>query len=316
ALKVEPENEDVQRYLKLASHEKEKREDIDLNRSLGVKAYENKNYLQAAIYFDEILNMDRENQDAKKYLALIRQGVIEAKIEEITQPAVIQERPFFKRTVKVLALDPGQAVKFEKVYSITGGKLEQQLQGSTDEKQRSQVLQTFSRQTYSELRKILRADQLVKLDNLIAARKERKNQFLGSNEIQKESEATATAAPDNGTDEEKVVGKTNEQDAIKNDPSDSEESTATTDETVETPEGKENINESLSFGIQAYNEKNYNQAVFYFNEVLKTDPNNAEAKKYLEYIKLAKMRMVNDKTTGETDTEKKETDESDLPEGL
>ncbi|MBW2365651.1 MAG: hypothetical protein JRF25_11445 [Deltaproteobacteria bacterium] len=139
---------------------------------------------------------------------------------------------------------------------------------------------------------ILRADQLVKLDNLIAARKERKNQFLGSNEIQKESEATATAAPDNGTDEEKVVGKTNEQDAIKNDPSDSEESTATTDETVETPEGKENINESLSFGIQAYNEKNYNQAVFYFNEVLKTDPNNAEAKKYLEYIKLAKMRMV------------------------
>ncbi|MBW2181322.1 MAG: hypothetical protein JRG81_13300, partial [Deltaproteobacteria bacterium] len=209
-----------------------------------------------------------------------------------------------------------QAVKFEKVYSITGGKLEQQLQGSTDEKQRSQVLQTFSRQTYSELRKILRADQLVKLDNLIAARKERKNQFLGSNEIQKESEATATAAPDNGTDEEKVVGKTNEQDAIKNDPSDSEESTATTDETVETPEGKENINESLSFGIQAYNEKNYNQAVFYFNEVLKTDPNNAEAKKYLEYIKLAKMRMVNDKTTGETDTEKKETDESDLPEGL
>ncbi|MBW1644582.1 MAG: protein kinase, partial [Deltaproteobacteria bacterium] len=298
ALKVEPENEDVQRYLKLASHEKEKREDIDLNRSLGVKAYENKNYLQAAIYFDEILNMDPENQDAKKYLALIRQGVIEAKIEEITQPAVIQERPFFKRTVKVLALDPGQAVKFEKVYSITGGKLEQQLQGSTDEKQRSQVLQTFSRQTYSELRKILRADQLVKLDNLIAARKERKNQFLGSNEIQKESEATATAAPDNGTDEEKVVGKTNEQDAIKNDPSDSEESTATTDETVETPEGKENINESLSFGIQAYNEKNYNQAVFYFNEVLKTEPNNEEAKKYLEYIELAKMRMVNDKTTG------------------
>jgi len=316
ALKDDPESEDVQRYLKLASHEKEKREDIDLNRSLGVKAYENKNYLQAAIYFDEILNLDAENQDAKEYLVLIRQGVIEAKIKEITQPAAIRERPFFKRTVKVLALDSGQTVKFEKVYSITGGKLEQQLQGSMDEKQRSQVLQTFSRQTYSELRKILRADQLVKLDNLIASRKERKNQFLGTTEVQKESEATATAAPDNGTDEGKALGKTNEQDTIKNAPSDTEESTAVTDETVGTPEEKETINESLSFGIQAYNEKNYNQAVFYFNEVLKLDPNNAEAKNYLEYIKLAKMRMVNDQTPGETDTEKKEADESDLPEGL
>ncbi|MCJ7772512.1 MAG: tetratricopeptide repeat protein, partial [Desulfobacterales bacterium] len=316
-LKDDPENEDVKRYIKLATHEEEKREEIALNRSLGLQSYESKNYLQAAIYFNEILNLDPDNQDAKKYVVLIRQGVLDAKIEEVIKPAIIRERPFYKRTVKVLALDPDQARKFENIYSINGKKLEQQLQESMGEKEKSQALKTFSTQTYSELRKTLRTEQVVKLDNLIAAGKERRTQLLDSKEKPEENKSTPSAASDKTANEEKTIDTIKDQNDPKAGSAGTERSTTeASDEASGVSKDTENIAQSLSLGIQAYNGKNYNQATIYFNEVLKLEPNNAEAKKYLEYIKLAKIKMMNDQTASEVDNEKKDTDEADLPEGL
>ncbi len=315
-LKTDPENEDVKRYLRLATHEEKKREDIALNRSLGITSYENKNYLQATLYFNEILALDPENQDAKRYLALIQQQSMDEKIEEITKPDAIKERPFYKRTVKILALDSDQAVKFEHIYSATGTKLEQQLKGSTDTKERSEALKTFTRQTYSELRKILKPDQIVKLDNLIAAKKESKAQFEGSAEKPSNDAAGATV-PDKTADTEKDAITTEGQAIPKGVPSDTGGSEtkaagASGDDSGE----KGSAVESIALGIQAYNEKRYDQATSYFNDVLKSDPNNAEAKKYLEYIKLAKIKMMNENAAGEAGPENIEKGDEDLPEGL
>ena len=301
-LKDDPGNEDVQRYFKLASHEEKKTKDIALKRSLGIKSYESKNYSQAAIHFNEILNLDPENQNAKKYQTLIRQKEMAVKIEEITKPAAITKRPFYKQTVKILALDFGQAEKFEGIYSINGEKLEQKLKKTKSDNEKSQAVQMFYTQTYSSLRKVLKPDQSNNLDAFIATTKYDNTKVSGSSS----SEQTKT-------DTVKPVGKVQEG-SISADSQGTEKKKLAGDDSAV----KEEIAKSISLGVKAYDEKKYTQAKIFFNEVLKSDPNNAEAERYLEYINLAKIRMMNDQTKDkvEVDTEKKDTDEANLPEGL
>jgi len=321
ALKNDPENEDIKRYLKLASHEKKKREDIALNRSLGISAYENKDYFQAANYFNEILNLDPENQDAKKYLARIRQDAIQEKINNITQPEAIRQRPFYQRTVKVLALDSSQSNTFERIYASAEQKLNRQLQGAVNDVQRTQALNSFTRQTYSELRMVLRQDQLITLKNYIDERKELREQVPNTAAATAEDAAPAaaaadtapaaadadTATPAEGSAAEKKPasppaaegGAPAEKEPVKSDANESL-----------------NISQTMLTGIQAYTEKKYDRASFYFNEVLKADPNNLEAKKYLEKIRLEKIKVMNEPSPGEAEKETTGEDNVDLPEGM
>lgn len=314
ALSDNPENEDITRYLKLAENEEKKQEDIALNFELGIKSYENKNYQQAATYFNEILNLEPQNKEAKKYMSLIRQGALENKISDATRPAAIKERPFYQRVVKVLALGPEQARGFEKIYAKNGETLLNALRKTGDEEGRAQALGSFYRMVYGELRKILKPDQFTKLDNLIVVNQYRKNLIKsGSGKNLADEPPLAGTGEETTAEKEESAGTAGVE---KEEPVAAENSVTTeTGPAEEAVSSKELIAESLSLGVTAFNDKNYTQASYYFNEVLKSDPDNAEAKKYLEYIKLTKIKMLNEQTPSEAD-EEDTGDDANLPEGL